>query len=164
MSDRDARAPFRINGWAVAGMLGVLLVGVAWQLVETRRLQAHGRRTETALVASGLEATLADAVISAQLGHYEVGRQRTSAFFTGLQRGLAPRLDAEHGGASADASRALLARRDSTVTALARSDPASAHVLLDLLAQYRALVAGAGLDSVPVVAPSADSLPPSPAP
>ncbi len=140
---RRDRPPFQVNGWAVLAMLVVLVAGVVWQYVHVRGLESETRRLRQALVAARLETTLAAAVDETQQDRFEPGRQRASAFFTGLQQRLAPTL---RGDASA-AARELLARRDVTVTALARGDQRSTTTLRELMATYRSLVATAGLDT-----------------
>jgi hypothetical protein len=133
--------PFRINGWAVTAMLAALLVGIAWQLFRASRLEHELATTRMSLVAARLDATVADAIIEAQQSQFESARQAASAFFAGLQRQVTPGLGAK---AAMDAQ-TLLTRRDTTVTALARSDIASVNMLLDTRARYRAIIASAGM-------------------
>ena len=141
----------RTVGAALAGLLVGFLAAFAWQYPRAERLQRTAGYASRALEAARLEATLASAVIEAEEGRYEIGRQRVSAFFTGVQRRLTPRMT----GDAAAEMRGLLARRDATVTALARNDPASASVLAETLVRYRELVRRSGLDSA-VVAPPPD--------
>jgi hypothetical protein len=108
------------------------------------RLRDTAAYASRALPAARLEATLAAAIIEAENDRFELARQRTSNFFTGFQRRLAPTLAGDH----ERASRQLLGRRDAIITSLARSDPASASVLGETLARYREFVRQAGLDSV----------------
>ena len=133
--------------WLVAAALAGLVVGAvivfAWQRPHASRLQHTAAYASRALPAARLEATLASAVIEAHDGRYELARQRSSTFFTGL-RSLIPMVS----GDAADAASQLLTRRDATITALARSDPASPSVLDEILTQYREMVRQAGLDSV----------------
>lgn len=138
------RDPLWIAGAAVAGIILGFLAAYAWQAPRASRLRHAAEYASRALPAARLEATLAAAVIAAQDGQYEIGRQRASAFFTGFQRRVAPTLSDQPG----DASRRLLAQRDEIITVLARSDPTSPSVLGATLARYRELVRQAGLDSV----------------
>lgn len=135
-----ARTPLWIAAAAVVGFL----LGFGWQFTQARRAERSASFANHALEASRLEATLAAAVIEAQGGRYELGRQRTSDFFSGMQRRLVPVISPE-----AEASaRAILGQRDPIITALARNDPASASVLEQVLTGYRAVIRQAGLDSL----------------
>ena len=134
----------------VGGMIGAAAM-FAWQRPRAIRLQHTASYASRALPAARLEATLASAVIEAQDGHYELARQGASSFYTGVQRRLVPVI----GGEPGDATRQLLARRDPTITALARNDPASSSVLAETLRRFREITRQAGLDSA--IAPVAIS-------
>lgn len=142
-------APLWTTGIALAGILIGFLVAYTWQSPRASRLHHAADYASRALHAARLEATLASAVIEAQNGRYELGRQRASDFFTGVQRRVVPTLSGE----AEPASRQLLARRDPIITTLARSDPASPSVLAEMLTRYRELIRRAGLDSVVASAP-----------
>ena len=129
--------------WAVAAAVVAFLIGFGWQYSRARSADARAAYASRALAAARLEATLGGAVIDAQQGHYEISRQRTSNFFTGVQRRLAPTLPTD----PAAQARQLLNERDAIITGLARNDPASASVLAELLTRYREIVSRGGLDS-----------------
>ncbi len=145
---RRRRDPRSLLWVVLAAMIG-FVIGAGWQYVGSQAVARQASYTARALEAARLEATLSGAVIDAQAGSFELGRQRTSAFFSGVQRRLAPAL-AEQPAAEA---RQLMGERDAIITALARNDPASASVLSQLLTRYRTVMNQAGLDSV-VAAPS----------
>lgn len=134
---------FRRAAWVAAVALAAFLVGFGWQYLRARGAADDRDRAVRALTATRLEATLAGAALEAQQGNYELARQRTSAYFTGLQRRLTPGLGADEQATA----RQLLGRRDVIITTLARNDPAAASVLRELLQAQRALASRAGLDS-----------------
>ena len=140
----------RLVGAVLAGVLVGFLAAFAWQYPRAERLERSASYATRALEAARLESTLSAAVIEAQGARYEIGRQRASGFFTGLQRRLVPVL----AGDAQTAARALLAQRDPTVTTLARNDPASASVLAETLGRYREVVRLAGLDSAVAASPA----------
>lgn len=129
--------------WVAGALVAGFVIGFGWQYARAESLGHRADYAARALEAARLEATLSGAVIEAQQGSYELGRERASVFFSGLQRFLAPSLDAQ----SASEARQLLGQRDVIITSLARNDPASASVLARLLTQYRQLVRHAALDS-----------------
>jgi hypothetical protein len=128
---------------AVAAMLG-LLVGYLVQSPGLKAARTDLAQTTRAYHAARLEATLSAAVIEAQSGRYEMARQRTSDFYTGLQQRLQPALAEPQ---QAD-TRTMLSERDSIITSLARNDPTSAVTLSSLLERYRETVRLAKLDTI----------------
>ncbi|MEO8561287.1 MAG: hypothetical protein ABI601_04380 [bacterium] len=136
--------------WIMGALVIGFLIGFGSQFVGARQARHDAAYSSRALEASRLEATLGGAVMEAQGGHYELARQRTSAFFSDLQQRLLPTLDDD----AKTAARDVVAQRDPIITALARNDPASSSVLAETLARYRALVHRAGLDSAVTVAPA----------
>ncbi len=116
----------------VAAIVGF---GVAFTIQQFRlsNLQRDVASVSTAWRIAQLEATLGGAVIDAQAGRLEDARLQASAFYTGLQRDLLPRLDQPQ----RDSLRTLLVTRDSVITALARSDPGSAGALEAMLVRAR---------------------------
>lgn len=135
----------RAVAWAVAALILGLVLGTVAQLARGERLERRAADGARALTAARVEVALAGAVVEAQAGSYELARQRTSEFYTGLQRRLAPLL----AGPAAGGAQRLLVQRDAVVTLLARSDPASVSVLRRLWTDYRAhVVVPAGLDAV----------------
>jgi hypothetical protein len=149
-SGRAILGPLWIVVAAIVGLMVGAVAMFAWQRPRATRLQHTASYASRALPAARLEATLASAVIQAQDGHYELARQGASSFFTGLQRHLAPVITGE----GANATRQMLARRDPTITALARNDPASSSVLAETLTQFREITRRAGLDSVVAPVPT----------
>ncbi|MEO6527025.1 MAG: hypothetical protein ABIP93_10400 [Gemmatimonadaceae bacterium] len=136
--------------WIVGALVIGFLIGFGSQFGGARQARHDAAYSSRALAASHLEATLGSAVMEAQGGHFELARQRASAFFSDLQRRLLPTLDDE----TKSAARDVVAQRDPIITALARSDPASPSLLAEALTRYRALVHRAGLDSAVTVAPA----------
>ena len=130
---------------AVAGIVG-LLIGYLLQSPALKSARRDLVQTSQALHAARLEATLSAAVIEAHGGRFESARQHSSDFYTGLQGQLLPVIPEAQ---QADA-RALLSERDSAITSLARSDPASAVFLATALEKFRATVRLAKLDTLPV--------------
>ena len=120
--------------------LALFLLGLLpmWLKARENASQRDAARRELRL--TQMQGTLAAAAIDARRGEYEPARQTASDFFTTL------RTELDAGEASALTARQreeiapLLARRDSLVTLLARSDPASADHLSDLYVTYRKAV------------------------
>jgi len=130
-------------------VMGAAVLGfaVAFVIQQARlgRVQREAHAATTGWQAARLEATLSAAVIEAQAGRFEEARQRTSAFYSGMQRELLPRLDS----ADREAVRAVLVGRDSVITALARNDPGTAGALEAILGRVRETISRSGIDSVP---------------
>jgi hypothetical protein len=140
-ADSATEAPQRWWGrsklprWALIAIavLAAFLIGFLWQYVRASRLESTLAETRREHELTRLEATLATAVIEAQVGSYEEARQLMSDFFTGLQRNWpgAP-------AAMPDELKRILTQRDSVITILSRSNPESATLLSRLFDQYRA--------------------------
>lgn len=133
--------------WAGIALVVGFVIGFGWQYARAERIGQHADYAARALEAARLEATLSGAVIDAQQEHFELGRQRASDFFSGLQRSLTPTLDAQ----AMTEARQLLSQRDVVITTIARNDPASASVLGRVLTNYRQIVRHASLDSAVAV-------------
>lgn len=146
----------------------VFIAAMLWQLLQTRRVEAELGETQQELAVARLEATLGAATIEAQQGSYELARQLSSRFFTGLQA----RLPAATSEDTRAAFEAILAQRDAVITMLSRNDPQSASMLALMFRQLRtALYGPTRLDPIPApmvdtmadtagaIAPRADSAP-----
>jgi hypothetical protein len=83
---------------------------------------------------------LASAAIDAQRGDYEAARQSTSSFFTSLREEANKGADSSLSQAQKDAVEPLFARRDETISLLARNDPAATDRLSDLYVLFRELM------------------------
>jgi hypothetical protein len=107
-------------------------VGALWQYTSVRDLSATLATTSGELAFQRLEATLGAATIEAQRGSYEIARQLTSSFFSGLQEQIASAR-----GERQQAFHEILQRRDAMITALSRSDPQAGAMLAQLFLRYR---------------------------
>jgi len=87
-----------------------------------------------------MQNTLASAAIDAQRGDYESARQAVSSFFTSLQEEANKGADSILSQAQQDGVEPLFARRDETISLLARNDPAAAERLSDLYVAFRELL------------------------
>ena len=111
--------------------------------------QLDAVRTQSALVSvvgegelrvATMQNTLASAAIDAGRGDYESARQAISSFFTSLQEEANKGDDSILSQAQRDGVEPLFARRDETISLLARSDPAAAERLSDLYVAFRELL------------------------
>ena len=110
--------------------------------------QADQARTQDTLAAAesarqlelaSMQNTLASAAIDAQRGDYESARQSTSNFFTSLREEANKGADSSLSQAQKDGVEPLFARRDETISLLARNDPAATDRLSDLYVLFREL-------------------------
>ena len=134
--------PARLPRWLVlaVGAVFVFIAGLSIPYARAVRLDARLERTERALTLARLENTLATAALEARRGRYESARRLASDFFTRLQ-GAGVDLPAE----ARDEVRAVLTRRDTTITLLSRGVATSTDLLDRLLAEYGGVLrAGAG--------------------
>lgn len=121
-------------------LLTVFLLGLVPMWLTARERARELDSTRGALRTSQSQNSLANAVIDARRGEYELARQAASEFFTSL------RVETERASGSAFSQvqqnnlRALLTNRDDTITLLARNDPASADRLVELYNLYRQAV------------------------
>lgn len=123
--------------WIAGAVALAFLIGFGWQFNRAERLSAELATVRHELTLRDLEATLAAATVEAQRGNHESARRLASQFFTGLQNGIAE--------APPDVQpqlREVLARRDTTITALSRGAPGSAQMLTEELEAYRIAVHG----------------------
>jgi hypothetical protein len=106
-------------------------------------------RTQSALASAAKESelrlatmqnTLASAAIDAQRGDYEAARQAVSSFFTSLQEEANKGSDSILSQTQQDGVEPLFARRDETISLLARNDPAASERLSDLYVSFRELL------------------------
>jgi hypothetical protein len=111
--------------------------------------QADQARTQDALAAAAaarqfelakMQNTLASAAIDAQRGDYESSRQSTSSFFTSLREEANKGADSSLSQAKKDGVESVFARRDETISLLARNDPAATDRLSDLYVLFRELM------------------------
>ena len=110
--------------------------------------QAEQARTQDALAAAEaarqlelarMQNTLASAAIDAQRGDYESARQSTSSFFTSLREEANKGADSSLSQAQKNGVESVFARRDETISLLARNDPAATDRLSDLYVLFREL-------------------------
>jgi hypothetical protein len=115
----------------VAFLLGLVPMGIkAW----SRARERDSAQRELRLC--NLQLTLASAAINARRAEYEAARVSTSEFFNSLRS----QLDSSNSDLTSqqrNSVTSLMNDRDSLITLLARSDPASADRLSDLYATYQ---------------------------
>jgi uncharacterized membrane-anchored protein YhcB (DUF1043 family) len=87
-----------------------------------------------------MQNTLASAAIDAQRGDYESARQAVSSFFTSLREEANKGADSILSQAQRDGVEPLFARRDETISLLARNDSVAAERLSDLYVAFRELL------------------------
>lgn len=117
---------------AATGALLAFAIGFGWQFARAERLERELEEARRDLVFEQLESTLGAAAVEAMRGSHETARQLTSEFFTGLQQNVSrvpPDVREE--------MQAILAQRDSLITALSRSDPQAGDLLARLFVRYR---------------------------
>ena len=125
----------RVGILAGAGVV-IFLLGFlpAWLTAGERAEERDAARRELRL--ARLENALGFAAVYARRGQYEPARQATSDFFTALRQEVDLGAESALTKQQRDGLAGLLARRDETITLLARADPASAERLSDLYAAY----------------------------
>lgn len=89
-----------------------------------------------------IENTIASAVIDARRAEYEPARQAASNFFTTVLSEIELGKRSVLTESQQETVRPVLAQRDTVITLLARSDPASVERLSDLYVTYRKTVRG----------------------
>jgi hypothetical protein len=94
------------------------------------------------LGAAEIQNMLASAAIDAWRGDYEAARQAASAFFVVLREETSKEADSILTQAQKDGVEPMFARRDETISLLARNDPAAAERLSDLYVAFRELMGG----------------------
>jgi hypothetical protein len=122
--------------WALIAVIAALvafLVGFGWQFLRAHGLSGDLDTARREATFNGLEGTLGAATIEAQRGSYELARQHTSDFYSGLQAAID---NAPEGSASA--LQQILAERDAMITALSRSNPQAGPLLAQTFNRFRA--------------------------
>lgn len=108
--------------------------------------QAGLLRTDTALASAvaaqeltlaTIQNSLASATIDAQRGDYEAARQAASGFFVALREEVNKGSDSSLSQRQKTEVEAVFARRDDTISLLARNDPAALEQLTDLYVSFR---------------------------
>ncbi len=135
----------RVSWWRrVATYAVALLVGFALGFVP---MWIKGRANATSLSEATRQANvalmqnhLASAVVDAQRGDYESARIAASDFFIALREETSKVDDSSLSQTQKDLVEPLFARRDETISLLARSDPAAAERLSDLYVSFRELL------------------------
>jgi hypothetical protein len=120
---------------AVTGVVATVLafaIGFLWQNMRARGIQDKLDTANVELTFARLENKLAAATIEADRGNYEIARQLSSEFFTGLQTDL----DRAPETRQAELRR-ILTQRDVIITAASRSDPQTGSLLAQLYSTYR---------------------------
>jgi hypothetical protein len=120
---------------AVTGVVATVLafaIGYFWQNMRARGIQNELDTANVELTFERLENKLAAATIEADRGNYEIARQLSSEFFTGLQTDLDRAPDARQAEL-----RRILTQRDIVITAASRSDPQTGSLLAQLYSTYR---------------------------
>ena len=111
--------------------LAAFLLGFGTMWVTSSGDERESDSLARALRPSVLQNSLATAALNAQRGEFEQARQQASSFFTDLRA----ELDGEDSAFAADREEpveSILARRDETITLLARGDPAGARQLSEM--------------------------------
>lgn len=120
----------------------VFLIGLIpmWLTARERadRLSALQRELKLAQI----ENTIASAVIDARRAEYEPARQTASNFFTTVLAEIERGKESVLTESQRETMRPVLTQRDTVITLLARSDPASVERLSDLYFTYRKAVRG----------------------
>jgi hypothetical protein len=120
---------------AVTGVVATVLafaIGFLWQNIRARGIQDNLDTANVELTFARLENKLAAATIEADRGNYEIARQLSSEFFTGLQTDLDRAPEARQ-----SELRRILSQRDIIITAASRSDPQTGSLLAQLYSTYR---------------------------
>lgn len=142
--------------WTLITLGAALLafgLGAGWQLLRATRLESSLATSERELELRRIENTLALATLEAQRGRYEDARHLTSSFFSEFQASTEQWPPEARG-----AFNQILATRDSSITALSRSDPGAAALLEQLWVKYRvALGEPVAADEVPKPAAPAEA-------
>jgi hypothetical protein len=137
----------RLILFAGAGIVVAFLIGFVWQNVRARDLQRRLDQTSVELTFERLESKLAAAIIEADRGNYEISRQLSSEFFTGLQNDMSRAPET-----SQQELRAIAGHRDAIITAASRSDPQTASLLSQLYNTYRVTFGDAPVTPMPAAA------------
>lgn len=125
-----------------AVLLGVFLLGLVPMWMRAREHARERNSLQAALRVSTLQNTLANAALDAHRGEYEPARQAASDFFTNVRVEIEQGRNSVFNETQQNALRSLLAKRDDTITLLARNDPASVNLLVDFYNQYRQTIGG----------------------
>lgn len=133
---------------SVIATLAAFLIGFGWQYTRANDLQDQLDRMSVEFTFKRLEATLAAATIEADRGNYEIARQLSSDFFTGLQAAIDKAPEAQR-----PELQRISSQRDATITAASRADPQTGSLLGQLYSTYR--VAFGLTPVVPQPAPAA---------
>jgi len=136
----DEKRNWRLPVYA-AILLFVFLLGFLPTCLVARRRGLERDTAQAALRKSNLQNSLANAIVDARAGNYELARQGTSDFFSNLGTEVERERDSIFDPAQETKLRSLLEERDDAITSLARSDPNSADRLTKLYNQYREAVA-----------------------
>jgi len=129
----------RVITYAVLLLIGFML-GFVPMWVKSR---GSASSLSEAVDQSGLarmQNTLASAAIDAQRGDYESARTTASDFFTSLRAEANKGDDSGFSQVQKDGVEPLFARRDETISLLARNDPAASERLSDLYVSFRELI------------------------
>lgn len=120
----------------------VFLIGFVPMWLKTRDCSASLAKTQQELKLANMEITIGSSVIDARRGEYEAARQTASAFFTTLLAEIERGRDSVLTGEQREGFRPMLTERDTTITLLARNDPASVDRLVSLYLTYRKTIRG----------------------
>ncbi|HET9440960.1 MAG TPA: hypothetical protein VFO52_12350 [Longimicrobiales bacterium] len=139
----------KIIYFAIAGIIVAFLIGFLWQYTRARSFEHDFTSLRNELIFKRLESTLAAAVIEADRGNYEIARQLSSEFFTGLQQNLpsAPKTTLQE-------LTAINRQRDAVITATSRSDPQVRSLLAQLYNTFRVAFGDAPVGVQPAAAPA----------
>lgn len=129
----------RFRGLAIALLVG-LLIGFVPMWVRARQRTSERDQALHNLQVSELKNQLSAAALDARRGQYETARKELSGFFTSLDTTTDPKNDTVISQEQVKSFLPVASERDTLITLLARSDPASADRLSDLdLALRKAL-------------------------
>lgn len=129
----------RLITYAVVLLIGFALGFVPMWLMSRESASRLSEATSRAGLAT-MQSNLASAVIDAQRGDYEAARIAASSFFTSLREEANRVDDSSLSQAQKDGVEPVFARRDETISLLARSDPAATERLSDLYVSFRELM------------------------
>jgi hypothetical protein len=140
----------KLGVFAAVGIIAAFLIGFVWQNMRARDFEERLETANVELTFERLESKLAAALIEADRGHYEIARQLSSEFFTGLQADMS-RAPVEH----RQELTAIAGQRDVIITAASRSDPQTASLIGQLYNTYRVAFGDAPVSPQAAPAPAA---------
>jgi hypothetical protein len=121
--------------------IAIFLSGFLPAWFKGRAYASQLRAAQSDLHLDQIQLALASAAIDARRGDYEPARGAAASFFTLLSAGVEPPRDRPFSAQQRESLAQLLKQRDSVITLLARSDPASAERLSEIFVACRKALA-----------------------